>query len=84
MRQGTTCEMCVEFEVSGMGPGRCRWAAQFLADNKFPKNMIATRDGAASADMCSHFEMSSRGVDLCEEYGVRPGVDFPASMGVRR
>lgn len=80
MRHGTTCDMCVEFEESGMGPGRCRWAATVLRDKKFPQSIIATRDGAASADNCGHFEMSQRGIDLCEEYGVRPGVDFPGTL----
>lgn len=74
------CVMCVEYEESGLGAGECRWAARFLEDHGFAHDTIAKRHPFAPADECKHFEMSSRGVDLCEEYGITPGVDSPATL----
>lgn len=79
-RHGTTCDMCVEFEADNLGPGSCRWASQKLTDAGFPCDMVVRCDGDTSADECKHFEMSARGVALCEEYGIEPGRDFPATL----
>lgn len=77
---GKMCVMCSEYEESGMGAGVCRWAARMLADNGFPDSIVAKVHPFKDADGCRHFEMSSRGLDLCEEYGIEPGRDFPASL----
>lgn len=80
MNDEPTCDMCVDFDESYLGPGVCRWASTKLADLGFPRGMVVTRDGVSPVGRCKHFEMSARGIDLCEEYGVRPGVDFPGTL----
>lgn len=73
------CAMCIYFLESAFGMGRCEAAESDLKNCGKPVSKAEFRaDGDASR--CEDFEMSSRGLDLCEEYGIEPGRDFPATL----
>jgi len=74
-----TCDMCVNFEEGAFGDGICDAMRNLLHRYGMPSGKACV-SGGSDASACGDFEMSSRGLDLCEEYGIEPGSDFPATL----
>jgi hypothetical protein len=73
------CAMCIYFQEAAFGMGRCDAAESDLKNCGKPVSKAEVRaDGDASK--CEDFEMSARGVDLCAEYGIMAGSDFPGTL----